>query len=155
MRPAVLRPVLLAASVAGLCLAGCRGPAAKIGKPKSPASILAPSSDLPVTQQTVTGKAISSAARPGVVRGQVLRPPGQDPRSGRRTEAVPLAGDPVYASDLNGSVVARTVTDSGGKFTLVLPTGIHRVTEDTCGASSQVGIRGGATRSLTLAATCS
>ncbi|HEV8558149.1 MAG TPA: hypothetical protein VGR06_17385 [Actinophytocola sp.] len=84
------------------------------------------------------------------MRGQVVRPPGPDPRSGGTGTPVPMSGDPVHATDLGGHMVATTATAPGGQFELTLPPGTYRITEDICGAAQQVEIRSGTTTSLTL-----
>jgi hypothetical protein len=139
MRPANRAAYFVPVIVFGLFMAGCGGSA---GDGQNPP-------DKPATSTPPT-----SATTPvGVVRGQVLRPPGPDPRSGGDTKTVPVNGDPVHANDSTGKVVANTVTGPDGHFELTLPPGIYSITEDTCGVSQQVEIRSGTTTSLNLAIT--
>ncbi|MGW7406035.1 hypothetical protein ACWGI9_20275 [Streptomyces sp. NPDC054833] len=90
----------------------------------------------------------------GVVRGVVVRPPGQDPRSGAGGGSgtyVPVNGDPVRAHDERGHVVASTVTaPPDGSFSFTLSPGSYRITEDIFGIGRQVELRGGSTVSVTL-----
>jgi len=86
----------------------------------------------------------TSSAPPGVVRGQVVRPPGGDPRSGNvggSGTAVPVNGDYIEASDERAQVVATAVTAIGGSFELVLAPGTYRITEGICGVSQKVEVR--------------
>lgn len=93
----------------------------------------------------------------GTVRGTVVRPPGQDPRSGgggsdgRDTARVPVNGDPVRARDEHGRVVASTVSaPPDGGFRFDLPPGAYRITEDILGVGVQVRVRAGETVTVTL-----
>lgn len=88
----------------------------------------------------------------GVVRGQVVRPPGSDPRSGGSSGStpVPVNGDPVQALDLGGRVIATVATRSGGYFSIALSPGEYRITEGTCGVSKQVNVRSGSSTYLVL-----
>lgn len=88
----------------------------------------------------------------GVVRGQVVRPPGSDPRSGGNSGStpVPVNGDPVQAYDLGGRVIATAVTQSGGYFSIALPPGGYQITEGTCGVSKQVNVKSGSSTYLVL-----
>jgi hypothetical protein len=126
-----MRPAHFASMIfLGLFMAGCGTPG-DTGKP-------------PTTP-------ISARPSNGVVRGQVLRPPGPDPRSGSApTSQVPVNGDPVSARHGNGPVVASTVSDQGGRFELTLPPGTYRIGEDTCGTYQDVDIREGGITPLTL-----
>jgi hypothetical protein len=93
----------------------------------------------------------SASISHGVVRGQVLRPPGADPRSGSApTSPVPVNGDPVRARQGNGVVVASTVSGQGGHFELTLPPGTYRIGEDTCGTYQEVDVHAGTITPLTL-----
>jgi hypothetical protein len=87
----------------------------------------------------------------GLVRGQVVRPPGSDPRSGNAAGgSVPVNGDPIHAYDQHRRVVATAVSASGGFFEFVLRPGVYRIAEDICGASQQVEVRSRARTSLIL-----
>ncbi len=89
----------------------------------------------------------------GILRGQVLRPPGWDPRSGAKSGAgdaragggsyVPVTGDPVEIHDMRGQVITSVVTESGGLFSIALPPGEYRIVEGICGVSKHVNIRSG------------
>jgi hypothetical protein len=119
--------------VFGLFMAGCGGGGQNnTGKPAT------------------TSPATSTSTPSGTVRGQVMRPPGPDPRSGGTPGPVPVNGDPVHANDPNGHVVATTVTAPGGQFELTLPPGTYQIIEDTCGVSQQVEIRSGTATPVTL-----
>ncbi|MBT2393567.1 hypothetical protein J7E87_30185 [Streptomyces sp. ISL-1] len=106
----------------------------------------------------VTVVAASSACGPerlqGVVRGVVVRPPGQDPRSGAgggNSASVPVNGDPVRARDQRGHIVASTVTaPPDGSFSFTLSPGSYRITEDIFGIGRQAEVRAGSTVSVTL-----
>ncbi|MGW7002330.1 hypothetical protein ACWGCW_05755 [Streptomyces sp. NPDC054933] len=90
----------------------------------------------------------------GVVRGQIVRPPGRDPRSGNNADAaapVPVSGDTVRVYDPEGRTVATAVSAVGGQFEFVLSPGAYRVTEDICGVSRQVEVRSREITSLILA----
>jgi hypothetical protein len=139
MRPANRGAYFVPVIVFGLFMAGCGGPAGG-GQTNTDK----PGTSTPPTSATTPG---------GVVRGQVLRPPGPDPRSGGDTKTVPVNGDPVHANDSTGNVVASTVTGPDGHFEFTLAPGTYLLTEDTCGVSQQVDIRGGQTTSLNLAIT--
>jgi hypothetical protein len=95
----------------------------------------------------------------GILRGQVLRPPGWDPRSGARPGSprsgsggsyVPVNGDPVYIHDMQGQVITSVVTKSGGLFSTALPPGEYRVVEGICGVSKHVNIRSGLSTHVSL-----
>jgi hypothetical protein len=99
----------------------------------------------------------TSAHRPaaGILRGQVVRPPGRDPRSGAQDADpdsacsakggwyVPVNGDEVEVRDMLGQVIASAVTRSGGLFSIALPPGEYRIVEGICGVSKHVNIRSG------------
>jgi hypothetical protein len=128
------------ALIFGLFMAGCGSPTGggrnNTGNPAT----------TPPTMPPTT----SATAPTATVRGQVLRPPGPDPRSGGATGSVPVNGDPVHAADPSGRVVATTVTASDGHFELTLPPGTYQITEDTCGTSQQLEIRSATTTSLNI-----
>lgn len=135
MRLTYLVPVI----IFGLLMAGCGKPAS--GGPSNP--------DKSGTSPTSTSMSTAS----GMVRGQVLRPPGPDPRSGKVGTTVPVSGDPVRAKDSRGQVVATAVTTQDGHFELTLPPGTYQISEDTCGISQQIEIRSGATAWVNLSIT--
>jgi hypothetical protein len=126
---------LVSVVVFGLFLAGCGAPAG--------------------SNPTNTDKptAASTTAPRGTVQGQILRPPGPDPRSGKVGTTVPVSGDPVHAKDSNGNVVASAVSGPDGHFKLTLPPGSYEIGEDTCGVSQKIEIQGGATTSVRLSLT--
>lgn len=79
----------------------------------------------------------------GILRGQVLRPPGRDPRSGSGGSHVPVNGDPIQIHDMHGQIVTSVVTKSAGLFSIALPPGEYRIVEGICGVSKHVNIRSG------------
>lgn len=95
--------------------------------------------------------ATSTTAPDGTVQGQIVRPPGPDPRSGKIGTTVPVSGDPVHAKDSSGKEVASAVSGPDGRFELTLPPGTYVIGEDTCGVSQKIEIQGGATTSVRLA----
>ncbi len=113
--------------------------------------------DCPRRRSTTSSDSPSTSAdRPtrGILRGQVLRPPGRDPRSGsgppgreRRSgsggSCVPVTGDPLQIHDMRGQVIASVVTKSGGLFSIALPPGEYQIVEGICGVSKDVNVRSG------------
>lgn len=87
----------------------------------------------------------------GVIAGQVVRPPGTDPRSGTTsTSPVPVNGDPIDVHGPAGKVIATVVTKPGGLFSVALPAGEYRLVEGICGVSTRVSVKSGSTTHLTI-----
>lgn len=88
----------------------------------------------------------------GVVHGQIVRPPGSDPRSGggNNSGVVPVNGDPVQAHDLTGRVIGVAVTKSGGYFSIALPPGEYRLIEGTCGVTKRIHVQSGSSTYVTM-----
>ncbi|GDY33379.1 hypothetical protein GTS_50120 [Gandjariella thermophila] len=102
-----------------------------------------------------TAPSVSAAGQPGAqpqgsLRGQVVRPPGRDPRSGIVAANVPVSGDPIVVRDGAGDTVASAVTGQDGSFQVRLAPGGYLVVESICKVSRQVSIRRGAISSVTL-----
>lgn len=116
------------------------------------------------------GPAAASALQSGrgVLYGQVLRPPGLDPRSGAYLPAgkptslpgppVPVNGDEVEVQNEQGQTVAAAVTGPGdsttgrpaGSFTISLPPGEYRIVEGICGISQRFSVASGSATHVTL-----
>lgn len=151
MRPTCQVAGGIAAAVCVLALVGCGSPAAVSSHITRRSTTAAASPATPGLGPSESSPSRTSDRTNGVLHGQVVRPPGVDPRSGRRSgPAVPVNGDPVQVHDLRGRVVTGAVTKSGGFFSIALPPGQYRIVEDICGVSKEVTIRSGSATHVIL-----
>jgi hypothetical protein len=104
------------------------------------------------TTPTSGTRAASSVSGAGIIAGRVVRPQGQDPRSGATggtSAPVPVSGDPVEVRRA-GKVVSRSVTALDGGFSAVVAPGSYDVVESICGARTSVRVGESARVDVTL-----
>lgn len=127
--------------ISGILVVGC---AAGNGNITPSGTGGTPSAQHPATQHAGT-------QHPGTLHGQVLRPPGRDPRSGGGSATpVPVNGDSIEIRDGSGTVVATAVTGQDGAFRMTLAPGDYRVVEGICAAGEQVRITSDTTTRVVL-----
>jgi hypothetical protein len=152
MRPSRRVADGIAAAVCGLALVGCGTSAAVISHSSWRSTTASASPATPAQGPNEPSPSDKSHRARGAVHGQVLRPPGLDPRSGASNSGtpVPVNGDPVQVHNLGGQVIAAAVTKSGGLFSIVLPPGEYRVVEGICGVGKWVSVRSGSSTHIIL-----
>ena len=152
MRPSRRVADGIAAALCGLALVGCGTSAAVISHSSWRSTTASASPATPAQGPNDPSPSDTSYQTHGAVHGQVLRPPGLDPRSGASNSStpVPVNGDPVQVHDLGGQVVTTTMTRSGGLFNVVLPPGEYRIVEGICGVGKKVSVRSGSATHIIL-----